>query len=104
VILGRGPSINFTFREEGNYTVFLDVKSAHKNSAGFTDVLSFQSRAIVQVKEKIASVIIKVNTLNLGNSDELKFTPDESSYGLIFDATSSTPTGGSRFARTEWDF
>jgi hypothetical protein len=54
--------------------------------------LSFSSRADITIKEKIASVIIKVNSTDLRNSDELKFTPDEASYGLLFDATSSTPT------------
>jgi hypothetical protein len=56
------------------------------------------------VKEKIASLIIKVNSDTLRDKDELKFTPQESGYGLVFDATSSTPTGGAKFTRTEWDF
>ncbi len=104
VIIGRGTSVNFTFQEDKNYTVFLDVKSAHKNPAWYTDVLSYQSRMVIQVKEKIASILVKVNSLTLGTNDELKFTPDESNYGLIFDATSSIPTGWARFLRTEWDF
>jgi len=39
--------------------------------------LSFSSRADVQIKEKVASVIIKVNSSTLRNDNELKFTPDE---------------------------
>jgi PKD repeat protein len=38
------------------------------------------------------------------DNEELKFTPDEAEYGLVFDATSSTPTGGAQFIETEWDF
>ena len=34
----------------------------------------------------------------------MKFTPAAADYGLVFDATSSTPTSGTRFAKTEWDF
>jgi hypothetical protein len=34
----------------------------------------------------------------------LKFLPEEAKYGLLFDATSSTPTSGAKFVRTEWDF
>jgi hypothetical protein len=54
--------------------------------------LPFRSREDIEVKEKVASVIIKVNGLSLRQKDELKFTPEEANYGLLFDATSSTPT------------
>lgn len=104
VIIGTRISINYTFRDEGNYSVFLDVVSSHKNESWYTDVLPFSSRADIQVDEKVASMILKVNGVTLGNQDTIKFTPNEGSYGLIFDATSSTPTSGTKFIRTEWDF
>ncbi|MDD4151215.1 MAG: PKD domain-containing protein, partial [Candidatus Gracilibacteria bacterium] len=104
IVLGRKQSLSYTFTEEGNYSVFLDVVSSHKNSYGNTDVLSFSSKANIEVKEKVASLILKVNNTNLGNNDILKFNPDEAKYGLIFDATSSSPTGGAKFIRTDWDF
>ena len=104
VNIGTGQSLTYTFTEEGNFSVFADVVSGHKNEAWYTDVLPFSSRADVQVDEKIASLIIKVNGDRLYNQDVLKFTPAESSYGLIFDATSSTPTSGTTFLTTEWDF
>jgi len=103
-VLGDNISLNHIFTEEGKFAVFLDVKSAHKNEQGYTDVLSFSSRADITVKEKIASIIIKVNSTSLRNNDELKFTPDEALYGLLFDATSSTPTSGTDFIQTTWDF
>ena len=103
-VIGNKPSIHYVFREEGTFSAFLDVTSSHKNSKGFTDVLPFRSRADIVVKEKIASLIIKVNSDTLRDKDELKFTPQESGYGLVFDATSSTPTGGAKFTKTEWDF
>jgi len=93
-----------TFNEEWNFSVFLDVSSSHKNNAGYTDVLPFSSRADITVKEKIASIIIKVNSTSLRNYDELKFTPEEASYWLLFDATSSSPTSGAEFIETSWDF
>ncbi|MCP4523723.1 MAG: PKD domain-containing protein, partial [Candidatus Gracilibacteria bacterium] len=103
-VIGSGQSINYIFKEEGTFAVFLDVISAHKNEKGYTDVLPFRSRADIKIKEKIASVILKVNGDYLRTQNDLKFTPDESGYGLVFDATSSTPTGGARFTKTEWDF
>lgn len=103
-VIWNRPSINYVFNEEWNYSVFLDVTSNHKNSKWFNDVLPFSSRADIEVKEKIASLILKVNWSTLWNLDELKFTPDDSRYWLLFDATSSTPTSWARFIRTEWDF
>ena len=32
VVIGRGPSINYSFRQEGQFSVFLDVTSSHKNT------------------------------------------------------------------------
>jgi len=104
VVLGNGLSISYTFREEWNFSVFLDVSSAHKNAAWYTDVLSFSSRADVVIKEKVASIILKVNSLNLLNNDLIKFTPEESTYWLLFDATNSTPTSWTKFIKTTWDF
>ncbi len=104
VILWTWPSLNHTFTEEWNYTVFVDVKSTHKNNEWYNDVLPWRWKEIVKVNEKIASLIIKVNWDQLRSRDELKFTPDEARYGLVFDATSSTPTWGTQFVKTTWDF
>lgn len=104
VILGNRVNLSYVFKEEWNYSVFLDVTSNHKNSRWNVDVLPFSSRVDIEVREKIASIILKVNSITLGNQEELKFTPDEARYWLLFDATSSTPTSWARFTRTEWDF
>ncbi len=103
-VVWRWQSINYTFKEEGNFSMFLDVKSNHKNAAGYTDVLPFSTRNVVEVKEKVASLIVGINGISLWEADEIKFTPEEANYGLIFDATSSTPTGWAKFRRTEWIF
>jgi hypothetical protein len=80
------------------------VTSSHKNSGGNTDVLPLRKRVDIIVQEKIASLIINVNGDRVNDGEELKFNPDDANYGLIFDATSSTPTFGTRFERTQWDF
>ncbi len=104
VVIGRGPSINYSFRNEGKYSVFLDVTSSHKNEEGFTDVLPYRERIDISVNEKIASLIVKVNSDSVKDNTLLKFTPDDAAYGLLFDATSSTPTSGTQFSSTSWDF
>gem|GEM_PF-4003739 len=45
--------------------MFLDVKSNHKNAAGYTDVLPFSTRNVVEVKEKVASLIVGINGISL---------------------------------------
>lgn len=48
--------------------------------------------------------MIKVNGETVVDNSEIKFTPGTADYGLLFDATSSIPTSGTKFSRTEWDF
>ena len=98
------PSFAYTFEEEWNFTIFLDVWSNHKNVGWYTDVLPFRSSETIEIDEKIASIILDVNDSRLWTKTELKFTPEEASYWLLFDATSSTPTWWAKFTSTEWDF
>ncbi|MCH8518722.1 PKD domain-containing protein [Candidatus Gracilibacteria bacterium] len=104
IVIGRGVSLNYTFRNEGRYTVFVDVVSSHRNSQGNTDVLPYRGRVDVTVNEQIATLNIKVNSDSVRDNDILKFTPEVANFGLVIDATSSLPSGGARFTQTEWDF
>lgn len=103
-IIWNGPSINYTFSNEGTFGVFLDVTSNHKNAAWYTDVLPLRQKTTVKVNEKIASVILNVNNNKVVNNGVVKVSPSEAEYGIIFDATSSTPSNGSQFQQTLWDF
>ncbi|MCD5380863.1 PKD domain-containing protein, partial [Candidatus Gracilibacteria bacterium] len=103
-VIGNKPSLSYTFSQEGNYIVFLDVRSSHRNSSGNIDVLPYSGQVSVNVQEKIASVIFRISGQKLPSNDEIKFSPEEASYGLIFDATSSVPTTGTKFLETSWDF
>jgi hypothetical protein len=82
----------------------LDVTSNHRNANRNIDVIPFSKKVDISVKEKVASLILKVNSKSLDSSDELKFTPEEAVYGLMFDATSSIPNSGTKFIATEWEF
>ena len=103
-VIGNKPSLSYTFSQEWNYIVFLDVKSSHRNSAWNTDVLPYSWQVEISVKEKIASVIFRISGKKIPSSDEIKFSPEEASYWLIFDATSSVPSTGTKFLETSWDF
>ena len=104
VIIGNRTSISHTFTEEWTYTVFLWVKSSHKNKNGNVDVLPYLWTVKVKVKEKIASVILRISWKSLNFDDELKVSPDDASYWLIFDATSSVPASGTKIIKTTWNF
>jgi len=103
-IIGTKPSMNYTFIEEGTFTVFLDVKSSHKNSFWNRDVLPYSNSVKIKVKEKIASVILRISWQSLNFDNEIKFAPDNAGFGLIFDATSSVAASWTKFVTTTWDF
>lgn len=60
-ILGRGKTINYEFKDEGTFTVYLTVNSASKNSRGFTDVISFEDQTILEVGQPKLKWIIFFN-------------------------------------------
>lgn len=103
-VIGRGPSVAYTFREERNYTVHLDVLSASRNSKGKTDVLPLQATVEVSVLPKLGNVILFLNGSNVSNSDKHKITPATGRAGLVIDATPSQANGGATIVRTDWDF
>jgi len=104
VVVGRGPTINYTFRDQWLFSMFVDITSTHRNAEGNIDVLPFRSKVDISVNEKIASLIVNINGDRVVDGEELKFTPENADYGLVFDATSSTPTDGTTFTKTVWDF
>ena len=104
VVIGRGVSINHTFRNEWRFTVFVDITSSHRNSQWNTDVLPYRWRVDINVQEQIASLNIRVNSDRVRDNDILKFTPEVANFWLVIDATNSLPSGGARFTQTEWDF
>lgn len=104
IVIWTKPTISKTFNEEGTFTVFLDVKSSHKNSFWNRDVLPYSGSVKVKVKQKIASVILRISWKSLDYNNEIKFSPETAGYGLIFDATSSVAAVGTKFLTTTWDF
>lgn len=103
-VIGTGPSISYTFREERNYTVFLDVMSASRNSKGKTDVLPLQSSVDVAVLPKLGNVILYLNGTNVSTTDKHKITPSTGRAGLVIDASASQANGGATIIHTDWDF
>ena len=103
-IIGTGPFISKRFTIEWNYTVFLDVRSSHKNQYGNSDIIPFSWKIEIKVQEKIASIVMRVSWKKIPENDEIKFSPETARYWLIFDATSSIPATWTRFIETYWDF
>ncbi len=103
-IIWKWVSLNYTFVNEWNFSIFLDVISSHRNKTWYIDVLPFRWRSDIEVKQEVANLVININWVNLWNKDSLKFNSEEWSFWLIVDASSSTPTRWSRFIETSWDF
>jgi PKD repeat protein len=103
-VIGTGPSIAYTFREERNYTVFLDILSASRNSKRKTDVLPLQSSVDVSVLPKLGNILLYLNGTNVSLSDRHKVTPATGRAGIVLDATASQATGGAAVVKTAWMF
>jgi PKD repeat protein/type IV secretory pathway VirB2 component (pilin) len=102
--LGRGPSLNYTFNQEGTFTVNLDVISGSRNSKWRTDVLPLSISKVISVKPKLGEIILLINGVNVTNLDTLKINPTLGKMGIILDATASRSIGNGSITRTLWDF
>ncbi len=99
-----GPSANYTINWEWEIIVFLEVVSSHKNSFGQTDVLPLVLTQTITVWEKAANLSFTVNGNNIKNKTQIKFTPEEAKYGLVFDPSSTYANGWATIIKTEWNF
>lgn len=102
--LGRGPTLTQIFPNEGTYTIFLDVVSASRNSKGKTDVLPLSTSVQVEVKPKVAEMVLLINGVNVSNKNSIKISPSIASQGILFDASASRAIGNGVITETSWDF
>ena len=93
-----------TFRDEKTYTVFVDILSSSRNTYGKMDIIPYTGRIDIQVEPRLADLSIYLNGANVTRVETFKVTPAMARAGIIFDATASTPSGGTQFQRTFWDF
>lgn len=103
-VIQTGPSINYTFNEERNYTVFLDVSSASRNSNKKIDVLPLRTSVDIAVLPRLGNILFYLNGTDVSKADKFKITPVVGRAGVILDATSSLATGGAKIVKTQWDF
>ena len=101
-VLGRGKTINYIFQDEGTYTVYLTVNSASKNSRGFTDVVSFEDQATVEVGQAKLKLLVYFNDQLA--TDSVKIPTRESVQKVLIDATQTKFASGYTITKTEWDF
>lgn len=101
-VLWRGKTINYEFREEGTFTVYLTVNSASKNSRWFTDVISYEDDLIVEIWQPKLKYVIYFNE-QLAN-DSIKIPTKESMQKVLIDATQTKFAYGYTITKTEWDF
>jgi hypothetical protein len=94
----------YTFQDERNYTVNLDIVSASRNSKGKIDTLPYTGKTIINVLPRAGTVYMYINGVKVSNLDRLKITPAIGRAGVLIDASSSFPANGSQFTKTIWNF
>ncbi len=104
VRIGSGPTVKYTLNWEWKIPVFLEVRSSHKNSKWYNDVLPLVVRKDIKVGAKAANVTFTVNAQSTKLKTRIKFTPEEAKYWLVFDPTSTYPRNWATIVKTEWDF
>ncbi|HRI36859.1 MAG TPA: PKD domain-containing protein [bacterium] len=103
-VIGTGPSISYTFKEERVYTVFLTAASASINSNRKTDVLPLETQVQINVLPRIGSTRLFVNGNDVTDLDTFKVTPREGEAGILFDATATEVGNGTKITSTSWNF
>lgn len=102
--IGRGPSLTYTFNQEGSYQVFLDVVSGSRNKKWYTDVLPLTISQDIQVKPRLGEITLLVNGVNASTLSKLKINPTIWKIGVILDATASRAVSNGTIKKTKWDF
>jgi PKD repeat protein len=103
-VIGTGPSISYTFKEERVYTVFLTVVSSSTNSNRKTDVLPLETQIQINVLPRVGNVRLFVNGNDVTDADTFKVTPREGAAGVLFDATATEVGNGTKITSTSWNF
>jgi Type IV secretion system pilin len=102
MVLGRGKTINYTFKDEGTFTVYLTINSASKNSRGFTDVISFEDQVTVEVGQSKLKLLVYFNDQLA--TESVKIPTRESVQKVLIDPTQTKFASGYTITKTEWDF
>ncbi|EKE27985.1 MAG: hypothetical protein ACD_3C00111G0002 [uncultured bacterium (gcode 4)] len=103
-VLWTWPSINYTFKEEKNYIVNLDIVSASRNTKWKIDVLPFSWTIKIDVLPSVGNIFFYINWINVSDMDRFKITPNIWKAWLIMDASASQPASWSKFSKTSWNF
>ena len=102
--LGRGPTLTYSFTQEWNYQIYLDVISGSRNSRWYTDVLPLSIGQNIQVKPKLGEITLLINGVNVSSIEKLKINPTIGKIGVVFDATASRAISNGTIKKTKWDF
>ena len=97
--IGKGPVINWTFDEEGNYIVHLTVRSANSVSEGIFDG---EENVSINVAPKAALLVVYLNGKKLTTDEPVRIGIQEAQAGVLVDATSTSPLGARTIVSHVW--
>ena len=97
--LGVWPVINYTFARPGKYIVHLTARSVNWNKWVFDG----ETTAEVNVSPQSAVINVYANGKRMKETSFVKIWTTEAQNGVVFDGTSTAPTGGRRIISHRWD-
>jgi PKD repeat protein len=97
--LGVGPVINHTFNRPGKYIIHLTARSVNWNKWVFDG----ETTAEVNVSPQSAVINIYANGKRMKETTFVKLWTTEALNWVVFDGTSTAPTGGRRIISHRWD-
>ncbi len=97
--LGVWPVINHTFTKPGKYIVHLTARSVNWNKWVFDG----ETTAEVNVSPQSAVINVYANGKRMKETTFVKVGTTEAQKWVVFDGTSTAPTGGRRIISHRWD-
>lgn len=99
-VIGKGSVVKYTFTKEGNYKVWLTVRSVNNADQGIFDG---EQVLDINVAPQAANVNIFVNGKKMNDQLTTKIGTQEAQKGIRFDGSATTPLGGRQILSNEWN-
>ena len=98
-LMGQWPVIKYTFNEPNDYVVHLTVRSANKETEW---ILDGEATTTVSVAPPIAKIVMYINWRKASSDEYVKLSSEEWKAGVLFDASWTTPNGGTKIVSSTW--
>ncbi len=98
-IIGNAPVVNYTFEKEGNYIVYLTVKSSNKSKW----ILDGEQTISIDVSPKSAILAVHANGQKMDKNSKVKIGTLEAEKWVVFDGSATIAMGGRQIMSHRWE-